>query len=314
MHLGEELVHDENHVVRQPALAEARGVAQIDEHRDDAALAPLRTAARLLDGCGRDVRWKKRRDRHINRGTRLAGETHVGRRFDARERLSLEARRRRKLREPVAHAHAARRAARASAAYRGVRDALVADRFQDTPTDRRGNHAAGRMAHAVGSADARAQPAGEQRAAERDPESVFDPRSQIRHHGAVLRAHRRDVDVIFLHAADALDARPQVKPGARESGRDGGQEKRDRERERLRSAVPGTHAQPVMQPEAKVRPNQYEQRHLLERGPFARPEQPDDALVIDVMAEQHPGKARADDMHDEERRDGEAEHDLRGFP
>jgi hypothetical protein len=64
----------------------------------------------------------------------------------------------------------------------------------------------------------------------------------------------------------------------------------------------------------EVRPHHEEQHDLLERRPFARPQQPDDALVVDVVAEQHPGAARAHDMHDEERRDREAQAELQRFP
>ena len=172
VHLGEELVHDEDRRRRAGALAQARRVAQVDEHRDDRALAPLRAAARFERAGGSDVGRKKRRHRDVARRARLAGEAHVGRSVDPRERLRFQASRRRQVGEPVAHAHPAGGAARAPAAHRGVRQAFVADRLEDRAPHRRGDQrgprrgARGRWRRCACAASARA---GSPRAGSRTP-------------------------------------------------------------------------------------------------------------------------------------------------
>ena len=56
VHLGEELVHEKYHVVGQAPFGEARGIAQVDEHRHDRPLAPLRAAGRLARRARADIR------------------------------------------------------------------------------------------------------------------------------------------------------------------------------------------------------------------------------------------------------------------
>ncbi len=109
-----------------PSVVES---AQIDEHDRDQPLAAFETAPhRPVGGAG--VGRQERHHREIGDRTNLAGKPHSGRRTDARQRLGLQARRFGKPIEPLGDQDPACRAARPSAADRGVSDAVGAQRFQ----------------------------------------------------------------------------------------------------------------------------------------------------------------------------------------
>ena len=308
------MIHDEHHVIGQARLGDARRAAQIDEHRHHRPLALARraraTRRRRVDAGGQE-----RDHRHVVPRARLAGEPHIRRRLDARQRLRLEALGRRERRQAFADAHAAGGAARAPAAHRGVRQPGVAHRLEDAAADRRGDEAARGMLHLVGAAEPRAQPAREQRRSEQRPESELEPLAPGEHPRALLRLHAGEVEVVLLHAADALDRGPQFVPRRSEAReRQAGNQQRGREQHRLHARIPALDAQPVMDAEAEVRPDDQQQDRLAQRRPGVRPQHAHHALIVDVVAEHEPVEARADDVRDEQRRHREPEHELRRLP
>src|SRR6185295_8953422 len=107
---------------------------------------------------------------------------------------------------------------RAPAAYRGVRQPGVAYRLEDAAADRSGNDAPRRVTQRIGAAEPRAQPAREQRGGEKRPEGELQPLAPGRQARAIVAAHAGQVEVVLLHAADALDRRPQLVARGGEAG------------------------------------------------------------------------------------------------
>ena len=167
----------------------------------------------------------------------------------------------------------------------------------------------------VGSAHARAEVPRQQGRAERHPESEQQSLAPVREQRAVRCRHVGEVEVEFRGSAQARDQRADVEPGADEA--------RERERrheqgkgvqERLHARVPGLDAKPIVQSEAQVSPDQEQEKRLTHRGPGIRPEHPDHPHVRNLVAEELPREARADDVPDEQRRNGEAQGELQRLP
>src|SRR5205085_12032166 len=95
----------------------------------------------------------------------------------------------RKRREPLGDAHAAGGAARAAAADRGVRQARIAHRLEDSPADRRRDDAAARVAQLIGPAEPCAQPAREQRGREQRPERELESLAPLYEARALVARH-----------------------------------------------------------------------------------------------------------------------------
>ena len=180
VHLGEELVHEEHHVVGQAPFGEARGIAQVDEHRHDRPLAPLRAARRLA---------------RARRGRRSA----AGAASPRRRASGGTGRRGARWAAPRCGRAPALPCAPAAAGARGPRSTRtrqVVQRARPPHTEACGRPSSriasrmlrptgavitrpGGVAHPVGGADARAQPAREQRGGERDPERLFEARAPV---------------------------------------------------------------------------------------------------------------------------------------
>jgi hypothetical protein len=132
---------------------------------------------------------------------------------------------------------------------------------------------------------------------------------------SVTASSAKNVSSSVLLRRECRQVRVMVEASGDESGEgERRDEQRGRERRGLRVRIPGAKSQPVVQPEAEVRPGDDEQQALAACRPGIGPQSGDDALVADGVAEQPPVKPGRDYVVDEQRRDREAEHELRRLP
>src|SRR5262245_41298517 len=88
-HGGEIAVEDENDVIGETRLGEAREGPEVGEEDGDLALAALQVARPRIAIAGMGEGREERRHPEIAGGTQLTGEAHAGHRLDAAEDTRL---------------------------------------------------------------------------------------------------------------------------------------------------------------------------------------------------------------------------------
>ena len=315
-HGGEIAVEHEHHVVRQLLLGELRERAEIGEQDRDLALLALQMRGPRVGIARRRRRRQQRNDRDVGGRARLAGEADVDRASDALEHAGLGRARRRQVVDALADAHPAGRAPPAPAAHRGVRDAARPADLEDGSAGQRRDGASARVGHANGAApslddgtrDTRTQRQYDH-GTDRDLR-LDDQGQQLGHLGPIGPLDDGVGGAAPFRILGQLD---HVAPGLGVAQK---REHRDQKRGAIEHGrgfrIERFEPEPEMDADTAVDPGDDQPRHLL----------PDIAVVEDPVDQQHIGvgvvdagdRVRglgADDVADQQERDGESHDQLR---
>ena len=311
-------VEEEDDVVGQLVLGETGEAAKIGKEHGDLALLPVMRSARRMRRARARCHCDERRHRQIPARAKLAGQAHVGRRADALEHAQLLRARRRQgrvTRDP----DPAGRAATATAADRGVRDAGRAAGLEHGRSNRHGDAPAigiGDPHHGPTRGEIPAHAAREQGQQQQGPGAVPEPVSHALEGGPLRRRGGACLDHEALDKAGLAreSAHLPSRLGKAQISKDGHEHERA-EDQGEEARIPAAEPQPEVQTHAAVAPRDHEERRLTVKVPgIEHPEEEHDPRVEILGAVHGIGQSRAHDVGDEQGRHGQPEDDLRRLP
>ena len=288
--------------------AEAPDVA---EQHGDLLLPPRRRLAAADRQRALGAGGEQRHDGQVMHRAELAGEPDVRPGIDAHQRQFLDRTRQGLALHPLRHADAAGRAAAAAAAHRIMRHAADAAGLQHAVPLGQAHLLAARVANLDEAALclAAAQRAqGKQAEDQRGKHGIGDVHQHV--DGFERAGDQRLVDALgqrlLLHQGDQLAGMGEGKQ------RDDRHQHRGDKQPGGRGRVPAAVAQPEMQPEAAMHPDDHDRDGLGQPDAgIGDPQHADDELVCVGHRGQFVEDAGAHDMLGEQQRDGEARRHLR---